>query len=1168
MLLAPVTVANAQSVQKHIYAYKGGKVVYRGLASDVDSIALEQNKSVVGLYHHGDSGAQYSALYSDIDSISFSAPVPKADLLDVVFNSDSTATDVSPMKNSIVAIPSSGKAEVDYNNLYDLWESHFYGQSWAGAPASTVFKVNYNYNTKFKNGLAAGTSWETLFRVDYDGTIPNAEAKFFSTHQAGGVGFLICTKANGLKGGNEITFLVYTTGPTRGWKFCPSGIVPQPGKYYHVVGVWDKDAGKASIYVDGELKNTVDASGTYVVASSGSRWVGIGCDANNGNGQQTADSHVAIARIYSEPLTQSDVDGLWEEVADKAQAPEADLLDVQFNADGSATDISPMKNTVQTVGAPETYYSEPYGKYVARTVNNWSSTAGSAKNYYKVDFENNQAFRDSLADGHSIETVYKTKYTTLPDHEIKWFAAHQAGGTGFLICTKNRGKDGGNEITFLPNVSTTSSSNWRFCPSGVVPQSDVYYDVVGVYNKQEEKAYVYVNGELKNTVDAKGNFRFASKGSNWWGIGCDAAPAGGQNGGDFEIVNARVFSSPLSQHDVAALWNNVAAETKAATDSVAKGTINPEDTVTVNAPKADLMDIEFGAAGAVADEAVASHNPTWMIGDKAWTKGSANAPTTYYNTTYGRYVAHFDNEYGTVPQQYVLAYDYSSDQSFKDSIADGHTLEVLAMENFGDQASGKEVKPFSSHEAGGTGLMLEQEGDWTFLPNVGGSYTWTTSGVQPKQQRFYHIVGVYNKAKGTASIYVDGELKNTVPATGDFKFASTGSQRFIVGGDPTTGSSLAQAAWSGDIVYARAYSAPLTAAQVRALYKANVTDSVAKATSLVSDVSYYESIPVKVGGTLSVSGKGFKAGDKIAVVAPGYDLNAKIELPITVTSTGADITVPQGIEANTCYAVYVERGSQIQSLGVFKFNVVDSVPAGSRVIAHRGYWNTTGSAQNSRSSLRNAIAQHCYGSETDVWLTTDGKLMVNHDASFNGVTIASSTSARCKTLKLANGETMPELSDFLDIIKAENWTTDTTKLIIEIKSHSTTALSRAAADSAVALVKSYGLQNRVEYISFSLDACREIAQADPTAKVAYLNGNYSPASLHNYGITGLDYTLSVFKNHPSYISDAKKLGMTTNVWTIDSADEIAESTNLGIDFITTNNPVEALRIQKIYDSAQ
>ena len=50
----------------------------------------------------------------------------------------------------------------------------------------------------------------------------------------------------------------------------------------------------------------------------------------------------------------------------------------------------------------------------------------------------------------------------------------------------------------------------------------------------------------------------------------------------------------------------------------------------------------------------------------------------------------------------------------------------------------------------------------------------------------------------------------------------------------------------------------------------------------------------------------------------------------------------------------------------------------SQVIAHRGYWKTAGSAQNSITALQKADSIHCYGSEFDVWLTKDNKLVINH----------------------------------------------------------------------------------------------------------------------------------------------------------------------------------------------
>ena len=111
----------------------------------------------------------------------------------------------------------------------------------------------------------------------------------------------------------------------------------------------------------------------------------------------------------------------------------------------------------------------------------------------------------------------------IPNVETKPLSAMQAGGTGLMITTKSGARQ--NELCFLPNITTSGSSTWRWTTSGVVPQSEVFYHVVGVWNPAEEKSYIYVNGELKNTIAAPGLFRLASSGCNWLCIGADPASA-------------------------------------------------------------------------------------------------------------------------------------------------------------------------------------------------------------------------------------------------------------------------------------------------------------------------------------------------------------------------------------------------------------------------------------------------------------------------------------------------------------------------------------------------------------------------------------------------------------------------------------------------------------------
>ena len=160
-------------------------------------------------------------------------------------------------------------------------------------------------------------------------------------------------------------------------------------------------------------------------------------------------------------------------------------------------------------------------------------------------------------------------------------------------------------------------------------------------------------------------------------------------------------------------------------------------------------------------------------------------------------------------------------------------------------------------------------------------------------------------------------------------------------------------------------------------------------------------------------------------------------------------------------------------------------PKGTQVIAHRGHWDVDGSAQNSRRSLQLALDMDIYGSEIDIWLTRDGHLFVNHDASYDGVTLQDATADECRALILKNGEHMPELKDMLALLKKS---TTSTKLIIEIKECRTLQQNLESARQTVKAVRKAGMQKKVEYISFSLAVCVEIARLDPTARVAFLSG--------------------------------------------------------------------------------
>jgi glycerophosphoryl diester phosphodiesterase/predicted esterase len=222
----------------------------------------------------------------------------------------------------------------------------------------------------------------------------------------------------------------------------------------------------------------------------------------------------------------------------------------------------------------------------------------------------------------------------------------------------------------------------------------------------------------------------------------------------------------------------------------------------------------------------------------------------------------------------------------------------------------------------------------------------------------------------------------------------------------------------------------------------------------------------------------------------------------------------------------------------------------TKIIAHRGFWNQPGSAQNSLSSLKNAIQSGVYGSELDVWITKDGVTVLNHDNSYQGTVIETATFAELSALRLANGEPLPTLAQYIQIAKKQKQT----KLIVEIKSHATVENENRAVAATVKQINEGGIADRVDYISFSENICKELIKSNPKHRVAYLSGDKSPEELKGAGYWGLDYQQDVLKKNPAWIKEAKQLGLTTNVWTVNDAGNMQYFISQGIDYITTDNP--------------
>ncbi|WP_199727566.1 glycerophosphodiester phosphodiesterase [Hanamia caeni] len=225
--------------------------------------------------------------------------------------------------------------------------------------------------------------------------------------------------------------------------------------------------------------------------------------------------------------------------------------------------------------------------------------------------------------------------------------------------------------------------------------------------------------------------------------------------------------------------------------------------------------------------------------------------------------------------------------------------------------------------------------------------------------------------------------------------------------------------------------------------------------------------------------------------------------------------------------------------------------AKNKVIAHRGAWKKNNLPENSIASLKEAIRLGCEGSETDIHMTADSFLVINHDNEWGGITIQKNSLADVSTKKLSNGESLPLLKDFLSIIKQQQHT----KLILEIKpSVRGREWADATVQKVVEMVQKIKVQPWIVYISFDYQILKEILNLDASANTQYLDGDKDPAQLKKDGIKGVDYHFSVFQKHPEWIQSAKKNKIDLNAWTVNDEETMHWLLQNDFDFITTNEP--------------
>lgn len=227
------------------------------------------------------------------------------------------------------------------------------------------------------------------------------------------------------------------------------------------------------------------------------------------------------------------------------------------------------------------------------------------------------------------------------------------------------------------------------------------------------------------------------------------------------------------------------------------------------------------------------------------------------------------------------------------------------------------------------------------------------------------------------------------------------------------------------------------------------------------------------------------------------------------------------------------------------------------IVAHRGFWNCeeAGYAKNSVAALRCAQEQGFWGSEFDVNMTSDGVLIVYHDSDVEGKKIEKYPYSELAEFRIANGEVIPTIDMYLEQGKKY----PETMLVYELKPHSCDEVEDRFIELTIEKLKEHDLldPDRVMFISFSLHMCEVLAEKLPEFTVQFLGSSKKPNKLARLGINGVDFHHDVFTIHKGWYKQARRNNMSVNAWTVNKEKDMEKMIQMGVDMLTTDNPLEA-----------
>lgn len=227
------------------------------------------------------------------------------------------------------------------------------------------------------------------------------------------------------------------------------------------------------------------------------------------------------------------------------------------------------------------------------------------------------------------------------------------------------------------------------------------------------------------------------------------------------------------------------------------------------------------------------------------------------------------------------------------------------------------------------------------------------------------------------------------------------------------------------------------------------------------------------------------------------------------------------------------------------------------ISAHRGA--SLEAPENTISAIEQAIAAGADFVEFDVQRTSDGVIVVNHDADLMRVgksplVVSQSTLEELQAVDIGSyfspdfaDERVATLEDVIDL------TQDKIKLIVELKSYKDDSTRLVA--EVIDILRAHRLEDGAVIMSLKYDEVVEVERIAPE----FISGFVASASLGNIAKLEADF-LAVSKKQATeaFVMDVHASDKEIFVWTVDEPKTMATMIDRGVDNIITNDPATAV----------